>query len=536
MLTVQRLNSPKLSIAPGRLAADRDALALSRASTMERTDLPPNNTARMGPNAPVEEADDESAASALLAFLSAARSEVVNPEDESPPSLDPNPATTHDDCVEDEEVEDKPTVKSTHWSGIERPPPLVAVDNDEDYEARRVRVNHMRRCNEDMRILMLGWHVVDVDTSGVKSSQKVYEHPKHGRVMSKKEIFKIHKGERIDFSTSQAANVSTHVRSARASSDPAAPADFVDVSPRASSESGGDSPHADTSWMPTDASGCVVAPLKPPKLHRGKGKGLAHTKGASKAAAAAAAATADAKGEAKGGRAPRQTPVPATERRSVPAASATAETAAHPLAPPAEPPVAVATVAAFTTAPVAPEADVAIADAPPASMISSPTVETPPAAPATGHISMAAGQISVHRSNGSSLSISRLPSAAGTIRMRLPSRPPSTEPGLAPSPAVASMAPPEMRFASAQPSTFDGGHSVTMKLAGWKRPFDDTPTPMAPRIPLMTCDEPLPMDPALLIKGDAPGESDDKELSPHTCGKRLQIDRPWPLTSPPAVV
>ena len=36
---------------------------------------------------------------------------------------------------------------------------------------------------------------------------------------------------------------------------------------------------------------------------------------------------------------------------------------------------------------------------------------------------------------------------------------------------------------------------------------------------------------------DAPVEEEDaaKELSPQTCGKRLQATRPWPAVSPPAV-
>ena len=63
-----------------------------------------------------------------------------------------------------------------------------------DDEARRLRMNHLRRCNEDMRILMLGWRAVEIGGGGSKPAHKVYEHPEHGRVNSKKEIFRIHRG------------------------------------------------------------------------------------------------------------------------------------------------------------------------------------------------------------------------------------------------------------------------------------------------------------------------------------------------------
>ena len=218
MLTVPRLAATKRSTAPSDNLVDDAELNRATAPLAPLVDLPLVAPLHAEPRAPEEVPDDESAASALLAFLSAARTEAPVIAPEAPDAELPKPikeAATEEVTQSATTEEEQRNIKSTHWSGIERPPPLVAVDNDEDYEARRIRVNHMRRCNEDMRILMLGWRAVEVDNPTGKSTQKVYEHPDHGRVMSKKEIFRIHKGERIDFSTNQAQTVCTHVRSAR---------------------------------------------------------------------------------------------------------------------------------------------------------------------------------------------------------------------------------------------------------------------------------------------------------------------------------
>ena len=89
-----------------------------------------------------------------------------------------------------------PAGKRIHWSGVERESAKVD-DNDcsvVELAERKMRMNHLRRCNEDMRILMLGWTSVRLDKPG-KVPRYVYEHPVHGRASSKKEIFRFHKGE-----------------------------------------------------------------------------------------------------------------------------------------------------------------------------------------------------------------------------------------------------------------------------------------------------------------------------------------------------
>ena len=165
--------------------------------------------------------DDASAANALLAFCAAAASK-------STPRAPPHRSSSIGSCdtvrEERREAGDAAAERKTHWSGVTRPPPLQATDGNTnprpplDEESRRLRMNHMRRCNEDMRILMLGWTAVETEGGGGgRSLHRVYEHPTYGRVNSKKEIFRIHKGERIDFSSNEAANVSMHVRSVRAS-------------------------------------------------------------------------------------------------------------------------------------------------------------------------------------------------------------------------------------------------------------------------------------------------------------------------------
>ena len=50
--------------------------------------------------------------------------------------------------------------------------------------------------------------------------QCIYEHPVHGRARSKKEIFRIHKGERLDFNSNEADTLSSHVREMRKSQHP----------------------------------------------------------------------------------------------------------------------------------------------------------------------------------------------------------------------------------------------------------------------------------------------------------------------------
>lgn len=88
-----------------------------------------------------------------------------------------------------------------HWSGVIRGPAPGSAAGDEEADAdRRLRMNHLRRCNEDMRILMLGWTSIEVREAG-KVPHFVYEHPRLGRARSKKEIFRLHKGEKLDFNS-----------------------------------------------------------------------------------------------------------------------------------------------------------------------------------------------------------------------------------------------------------------------------------------------------------------------------------------------
>ena len=90
----------------------------------------------------------------------------------------------------------------------------AGVSASEAEAERRLRMNHLRRCNEDMRILMLGWSSIEVREPG-KMPHFVYEHPILGRARSKKEIFRLHKGEKLDFSSEVAVVVSERVRQLR---------------------------------------------------------------------------------------------------------------------------------------------------------------------------------------------------------------------------------------------------------------------------------------------------------------------------------
>ena len=102
-----------------------------------------------------------------------------------------------DEDEDDQELQQQPEHKEVrrHWSGVARgPAPVPAGVSASEAEAeRRLRMNHLRRCNEDMRILMLGWSSIEVREPG-KMPHFVYEHPILGRARSKKEIFRLHKG------------------------------------------------------------------------------------------------------------------------------------------------------------------------------------------------------------------------------------------------------------------------------------------------------------------------------------------------------
>jgi len=123
-----------------------------------------------------------------------------------------------DEDEDDQEQQQQPEHKEVrrHWSGVARgPAPVPAGVSASEAEAeRRLRMNHLRRCNEDMRILMLGWSSIEVREPG-KMPHFVYEHPTLGRARSKKEIFRLHKGEKLDFSSEVAVVVSERVRQLR---------------------------------------------------------------------------------------------------------------------------------------------------------------------------------------------------------------------------------------------------------------------------------------------------------------------------------
>ena len=110
--------------------------------------------------------------------------------------------------------------RRTHWSGVVREADGASAKGDDesagDDAARRQRMNHLRRCNEDMRILMLGWTCEEVGPGKAGAAQRIYTHPVHGTARSKKEIFRMHRGEKLDFSSAQASVLSERVRELRA--------------------------------------------------------------------------------------------------------------------------------------------------------------------------------------------------------------------------------------------------------------------------------------------------------------------------------
>ena len=121
----------------------------------------------------------------------------------------------------DDEAEMLEKEPRRHWSGVARgPAPLSAGGSEVERETeRRLRMNHLRRCNEDMRILMLGWSSIEVREPG-KVPHFVYEHPTLGRARSKKEIFRLHKGEKLNFNSDVASVVSERVRQLRSEVGP----------------------------------------------------------------------------------------------------------------------------------------------------------------------------------------------------------------------------------------------------------------------------------------------------------------------------
>lgn len=76
------------------------------------------------------------------------------------------PSRLQDDADSDEDNDDK--APRRHWSGVARgpAPPAAGVSEVERESERRLRMNHLRRCNEDMRILMLGWSSIEVREPG----------------------------------------------------------------------------------------------------------------------------------------------------------------------------------------------------------------------------------------------------------------------------------------------------------------------------------------------------------------------------------
>jgi hypothetical protein len=110
--------------------------------------------------------------------------------------------------------------RKRHWSGVYREKDAASAEEPTDERTtaeRRARMNHLRRCNEDMRILLLGWKAVEVpnDKGGLTYE---YEHTVTGRrAKSKKMIFKMHRGEKLDFNSDEAAVLSERVRELRQS-------------------------------------------------------------------------------------------------------------------------------------------------------------------------------------------------------------------------------------------------------------------------------------------------------------------------------
>ena len=109
--------------------------------------------------------------------------------------------------------------RKRHWSGVyrEKDSEQTATTDERAAAERRARMNHLRRCNEDMRILLLGWKAVEVP-NGRGGVTYEYEHPESGRrAKSKKIIFRMHRGEKLDFNSDEAAMLSERVRELRKS-------------------------------------------------------------------------------------------------------------------------------------------------------------------------------------------------------------------------------------------------------------------------------------------------------------------------------
>ena len=254
-----------------------------------------------------------------------------------------------------------PDGKRRHWSGVYRESEaahhshLRQLSPDAEAReaaARRKRMNHLRRCNEDMRMLMLGWKRVEASGEAGRSGQCIYEHPVHGRARSKKEIFRIHKGERLDFNSNEADTLSSHVREMRKSQHPGLAAAAV----AAADEDGFASPRgAPPSASTPTGDAAPAAPVYPPASAVA---GAASTTTASAAAAAAAATAATAATSTS-------TPPPSAQMREAPAVWSPPHSAAT-VAPPAvaatspassaadaaaSPPMSIATAAAGAHAP-----------------------------------------------------------------------------------------------------------------------------------------------------------------------------------------
>jgi hypothetical protein len=119
------------------------------------------------------EADSVMSQSSSLPIISpSALSSQGNNPNPTPPSVKhldsaPSPVSVMGQSPPASSLSDKPQRSRQtgeprrHWSGVIRASSSPTGDVNQDAE-RRLRMNHLRRCNEDMRILMLGWTSIEV--------------------------------------------------------------------------------------------------------------------------------------------------------------------------------------------------------------------------------------------------------------------------------------------------------------------------------------------------------------------------------------